>query len=234
MTQEDIIDLVRDYTGTHDHPEASYPEERVLRHMNLWLDRLVTWIEEVSSLWDFDDENYDEFSIAHTDLVEGQNNYQLPHSMLKIERVEIKNKSGNSHKKLEPRDQRKIERPMEDMSDGTPSYYDLRGNHLLLYPAPDYDKAKALHVIYTRLPEQFESGKDNFTPGISRNFRPIIAMGAAKEYCVANVNGEKRASLERQIQEQKLELERFYGNRAKERGKRLMPESPGKTSQYQT
>lgn len=233
MKQSEIIKRVRQYTKTNDNPEASYPEEEVVSDLNAALDEVVMIIEQASTLWEFDDDNYEGFSIADTDLEKGINNYELPYRIFTISRVEVKDDNGN-YKKLKPVSEMEIDIPITDIEDGTPDFYSLRGNHLMLLPAPDYTSDQGLSIIYNREPVQFSEGDDDFEPGIPRMAIELLVLNAAKYYSIGNVNAEKRNGLQDEITLKEEKLKAYIADRPEEKQGRVRPGSLNKTQNYQS
>jgi len=110
------------------------------RLLNTGLDEVTASIMEVDGRWQYDDTNYTDFPIATTNLVVGQQDYQLSVSHIKILGVEIKDNNGDWYA-VAPLDQQDIRRSGHALTEfleenGRPQYYDITGGSVFLYPPP--------------------------------------------------------------------------------------------------
>ncbi|MEK6884912.1 MAG: hypothetical protein AABY22_35100, partial [Nanoarchaeota archaeon] len=93
-----------------------------------------------SADWKFDDSNQTNFAEATTTLVAGQQDYQLPSTAQKIDKVEVLDKNGN-YQVVYPITREQIKEQGYSVSEfyktnGLPIYYLLDGRSILLFPAP--------------------------------------------------------------------------------------------------
>ena len=79
---------------------TSFPLAQKLRIINKMNYDITTDILRYQSNWEFDDTNKTDFPIATTTLIDGQQDYSLPPTMVKLLRVEVKDSGGN-YQKLE-------------------------------------------------------------------------------------------------------------------------------------
>ncbi len=132
--------------------EASFPIADATRLLNFALDR-YTYLSILSSGdWQFDDFGNSTFARARRSLASGQQDYSMQVDYLTVERVEIQDEDGVWHK-LDQFDENDIaDQSLNDYksTDGTPQYYDIVNNSIVLYPAPDYSRSEALELTYKR------------------------------------------------------------------------------------
>ena len=116
---------------------TSYSLADKTRNINEWYRRTASWIWESSADWEWDDSNYTTLPNATTALAAGQQDYELPSTAQKIERVEVKNSDGD-YMLIAPLDKSQVNQAMTEFweTNGMPIYYDLVGRSVLLYPAP--------------------------------------------------------------------------------------------------
>lgn len=143
--------------------EASLPIEDATRLINFALDR-YTYLSILSSgYWQFDDFGNSTFARARRSLISGQSDYTMNADYLTVERVEIQDSDGNWHK-LDQFDQNSLnDESLNDYysTDGTPQFYDIVNNSIVLYPAPDFTASRALELTYKRPFNHFSSTDTN-------------------------------------------------------------------------
>ena len=130
--------LVEDIDFLCHTDRTSYSYIDKARNMNTWYRKVVSWIREAPSDWQYDDSNLTTLPVYTADLVVNQQDYELDSVAQAIERVEVLDADGN-YQKLIPMDEPDIRN--EAMSEfnetpGMPIYYDLKGRSVILYPKP--------------------------------------------------------------------------------------------------
>ena len=215
---------------------TEYPLADKARNINKWYRTVMSWIFEACGNWSFDDSNYTNLPIAESDCVLGQHDYSFPSDYVEIERIEYKDSVGTWHL-LIPKDRTEIEIAVEEYqsTNGTPIYYDKFANSFNLYPAPDRtssdgDSIKVYHTRDAALASAptasatggpFVAASTTVEPGFNRLWHPVLAYGAAYEYCIANSRVEKLPILNVEIEKYKLMIKESYANRKKDEIKRL-------------
>lgn len=191
---------------------------------NRALDSVVTSIFESDDRWEFDDTTYTDYPIATTDLNNGQRDYVLSVSHLKVTRVEAKDEQGEWYK-LKPIDLVDINQARDEFmkEDGQPMYYDKLANSVFLYPAPNYDSAGGLRVYYQREPNYFLSSDTDKEAGFATVLHRLISLKASYDYAVANNLTDKITVLGAEIEKKNLELRKFYGRRNKDEILKIIP-----------
>ena len=116
------------------------------RFINIWYRRVNSWIWEATDTWEYDDSNWDDFPIATTTIVNSQQDYSIPSTAQRVDRVEILDISGD-YQLLEPLDKDDIKD--SSLSEhletpGLPTHYDMTGRSIFLYPKPSTAKVTAL------------------------------------------------------------------------------------------
>lgn len=209
-TEQGIVEEARWLVGAN---STSYPINDLTRNVNRWFDRAVSLIFRSGGRWQFDDSNYTDLPVATTGLVSAQQDYTLEVSHLRIERVEIKDESGN-WSKLMPFDKKDVDGALDEFekTDGLPRYYDVVGNSIFLYPAPDYTQASSLKVHFQRKGSYFSTSDTTKVPGFAEIFHRYLSLGAAYDYALKN-NVANRNQLREEISGMEGEIKGFYALR---------------------
>jgi len=208
---------------------SSYPIEDKTRNVNEWYRKANTWIWQATGTWEYDDSNYTDFPIATADLVDAQQDYALPTTAQKIDRVEVLDSEGSYHL-IKPLDKGQIKgSSMSEFykEDGFPAYYDLVGASVFLYPAPaagDVTTTAGLKLYFTRDISVFTSSSTTTEPGFARPFHRILSLGAALDYAIGRKMWDRVNPIKREIKELKVELQEFYGNRHRDMKARVRPD----------
>ena len=190
------------------------------RLLNQGLNEVTTAIMEVDGRWQYDDSNYTDFPIATTTLVEGQQDYQLSVSHIKILGVEVRKSDGDFYV-LRPLDLQDIRRRGLSISEfldenGLPQYYDITGDSIKLYPAPratDVTLSAGLKVFFQREPDYFATDDNTQKPGFPSVFHDIPALIASNKYAKSNQMSEKAREMDVYIERRMEDLRRFYSKR---------------------
>lgn len=198
------------------------------RLVNSWYRRVNSWIWDVTGTWEYDDSNWTDFPIATTDLVDEQQDYEIPSTAQKIDRVEVLDSDGN-YQLLTPLDKSQI--TTEAMSEfyetpGLPRFYDLVGRSIVLYPKPGADYVtltNGLKLYFSRDVDEFISTDTTKEPGFVSNFHRILSVGASYDYAASYGMTERLSYLKGQLNELVNELRRFYGGRHRDQKLRIEP-----------
>lgn len=161
---------------------------------------IASMIMQCDGRWQYDDTNQTDTPIATTNLVSGQQDYTLSLSQLRILSISVLGLTGIWRKLIpfDPDDLTDSFGPLYDRAQflntpGIPLYYDLQGESIYLYPAPDngisVTLTAGLKVYYQRGPVAFDwtSGNTTNTPGFNSLYHHLIAYKAAVSYCVINL-----------------------------------------------
>lgn len=224
--------LIQDARFLTDTTSADFPEKHVIRLINHWLNVVYGWIDEASGDWQVDDKNNTDLPVATTTIVNGQSQYQLPGTLVKLDQVNILDTNGDYHKVL-PLDKSQFpETPSEfETPSGFPLYYDVYGDALNLYPAPNTSVVTAsdgLKIFYVRDAVLFAaSGDDAESPGFGpKECHRILSLGAALDYSLAKSGSfteNYRDGLREQISILKKTLQSSNGDKNKGFDSRIRP-----------
>jgi hypothetical protein len=226
MTIGDIQTKIYDLTKTN---SASYPNANMLIDINVAYNRIASLIIQAEGRWQWDDDNQSASDQGGglggqqngtTALVANQQDYSFPVTYLKLLRVELKPNNGQFFYKLFPRD---VDDPMygstmggvDDVSVGTPRWYDVTGHSVFLYPIPNYSQNASLRFYFQRGGIDFTSADlstGTKVPGFASLFHDLIAYLVAKDYVRINqpnlFTGYALA-----VQEKEAELQKYYATR---------------------
>lgn len=157
--------------------------------MNRSLDKVASKIMQVDGRWQWDDTNYTDFPVGSTDIISGQADYTLDVTHLIIEKVTILDSSGSSYV-IYPID---IQDPVmfqylqqpPTQATGQPTYYDKKGNSIILYPTPNYNATAGLTVHYKRPASYFAHTDTTKAPGIPSIFHRYVSLDASLDYAIS-------------------------------------------------
>jgi len=230
-TQSGLIQDCESLTGLGDKAISGDSNKRLefTRLLNVRYRMADTEIWKATGDWDFDDSNQTTLPVATTTLVDAQHDYSLPSTSRKIDRVEVKDTDGNwslvgQIDKSEFTTEAMTE--FEDV-DGLPKYYDIVGNSLYLYPAPDETISAttgALKLYASRDIVAFSTTVNATTcaaePGFDNHFHRYISVGASYDWCLTK--GLKKApALKQQVDEMSYNMHEYYGSRNRDEGTRM-------------
>lgn len=211
------------YTKTN---SASFPIADLTQSANDAVNRVSSLILKNDNRWQFDSTEQTDLPIATTTITSGQKDYALETSHLSIDRVEVKDSSGEWHL-LKPIDQQELKRDKETplssykSTNGVPEEYDLIGNSVFLYPTPNYTQVSSLKIYFTRGPVSFTTASTIATPGFNSLFHDLIPLWIAHDYAMSNSLGNVSLFLN-QILIKEREIENYYGLRNRDFRPRLI------------
>lgn len=171
--------------------------------------------------WSFDDTGKTgSFPISKTTLIDSQQDYKLPSSLLQIKKVEVKDTSGN-WTRLTKIDETQIpgaEPEFED-TDGVPRYYTALSSSIKLFPAPDTTQTgttASLRLSYNRGVDEFTASTTDTEVGFGDPGDRIVAFQVAEEYAFTFVP-ERLAGLQQRRAEIENEYFAHITNRSKDK-----------------
>ncbi len=197
---------------------VTYSNADIARNSNNWYRRAVNLIWETVGDWEFDDTNASDLPVATTDLVDGQEDYELPSGAQTIERVEVMGNDGN-YVLLLPitKEQIKSEAMTEQFENGgLPEYYDMVGRSVVLYPTPltsEVTLTDGLKIYVSRDIDEFNSTDTTQEPGFANNFHRFISVGSALDYANAKGMTDKIPVFKGQLDSIQAEMQQFYARR---------------------
>lgn len=169
---------------------ASFPNATMLNLINNAYERVASLIMNADGVWEWNDTNDTNYTIATTDIISGQQDYTLATTHLKIYRVELMDSSGISSK-ISPFDQSDESQSLTQLAtiSGTPTRYNLLGNSIFLDPKPNYNYTGGLKIYFQKGPTLFTSSDlttGTVLPGFNSLYHDLIALWVAYEYALAN------------------------------------------------
>ena len=222
MTITQIVNLVYFLTNTDAN---SFTAANMLLAINNAYERVATLILQSDGRWEWDDLNNTDLPIATTSLVSSQADYSIATTHLSINRIEVKDTSGNWYQ-LTPLNQTDLEGiALTDFLEtaAQPTYYDVIGNSIFLYPAPNYSQSASLKVYFQRGPTLYTSGEvttGTKEPGFNSLFHRLIPLWVAYDFAIAR--GKQNApQLRQEIAVLESELVNTYQVRLKDEPLRM-------------
>ena len=199
---------------------STFPLADFFRSANEWNKQAHTWIMRKQASWKYDDSNQTDFPEATTDLVAGQQDYELPSSAQKVEKVEVLDKDGN-YRIVAPITREQIKEQGYAVSefyetDGLPVYYLLDGRSFLLFPAPaaaEVTISAGLKAYFNRDVVAFGVTATSTVPGFNTNFHRIISVGSALDFAYSRQMLNAVQLLNIKLNTLKSDLDEFYATR---------------------
>jgi len=226
--------LIQDIDMLCGTTSATYPINDKTRNINQHYHQVVATIWEVVDGWQYDDSNKNDLPILVADLVNEQQDYELPSTAQRIERVEVLDSNGN-YQKLKQIDWHDIEaQAMTEFLEtpGLPIYYDLVGRSIFLYPPPSSKETtltEGLKIYINRDIDEFTPGDTTKEPGFAKPFHRLLSLGAAIDY---EKDPTRLARLVREKDKLEKALKTFYSKRHIERKTAIRPYNKKHWRQY--
>lgn len=211
-----IVQDVQFLTGTD---ITAYPLVDIVRNSNRWLYKAGIWILQAVGAIGFDDSNQTTLPILTANLVDAQQDYALPTTVFRLERVEVLDNSGIWNQ-LQPLDQAELRGTALDeffKTNGLPRYYDLIGGSvMMLYPTPataQITAASGLKIhVNSREFDEFTTSDTSQEPGFAEPFHRIVSLGASYEFLLVNGPAERLKNIRNEIEQLHSELMQFYSD----------------------
>lgn len=202
--------------------------------MNIAYHDVARLIWESDGGWHYDDSNASTLPEAYATLVHNQKDYTLPTTALRINRVEVIDNAGN-YVKMKPLDPAEVTTGLPELlggSPGMPVYYELKGDSVLLHPAPHSAYAtltNGLYVYMDRTVTEIAVTAASTTPGFAVPFHRILSYACAIDFTQDNQQRQFLA-----VQKDRLEqgMVRFYSKRAPEMKSTIKPRGRKKWRNY--
>lgn len=207
---------------------TAYPLADMVRNMNRHLYKAVIDIIKTEGRMQWDDSNHTTLPEYTFTLVTTQQDYSLPTNLLKLWAVEIQDADSNwiRLKEIDLQDPA-LDRSITDFeeTDGTPKYYEVRGDSVFLFPAPKTGSVTLTNggkMYFSREVDIFTTADTTQEPGFAEPFHRILSIGAAIDWLMVN----DTAKVDRwrgEYEQLRAELREFYSTRNKEVKPRLNP-----------
>jgi hypothetical protein len=211
----------RSLLGLSVNDTISLPNSDLARTSNVWQRVAKDRIWSACADWEYDDKNYGDLPVATTDLVDGQEDYELPSTAQTIERVEVLDADGDAQLLIPINKELVKSEAMTEMfsSDGMPEYYDMVGRSIILYPTPatgNVTTTDGLRIYVSRDVETFNATTTTREPGFNENFHRFISYGNALDYSIGKGMVDKISYFESKMTEMERNMKEFY---SKQHGK---------------
>ncbi len=185
-THDSLVHYVNDLLGLASGDTTVYTLAAKARSANTNKYKLALMVMKANDAWSWDDNAQADFPIATTTLVAGQRDYTLPSYAIGLERVEIKDKSGNFYR-LNPMDE--TDRPGAltnyGESNSVPTKYWVKGRSLFVDPAPDANQVTligGLKIYFPREVNEFTATTTTTEVGFDEPGDRAVALMVAEEF----------------------------------------------------
>lgn len=220
-----LIQACEDYTNLGDGVISADTTllKQFTRRINKVNRRVWHWIFSTNDAWTFDDGNQTDLPQAVTSMTTTFSRYALPSDALSVERVEVKDASGNFIK-LEPLVLDDMSQGVDEFlsSDGTPQYYKLVGETVELFPAPGYDSTGGLKVYFNRDVVEFVYTDTTKEPGFATPYHDVLSVGACLEWLKIHLpNSGQTTLLREEYARYEQDIKEFYASRLEDADYRI-------------
>ena len=185
-------------------------------YINRAMDEVSVALLMSDGRWEFDDSNNTTTPIGRTNLVDSQQQYAMDTSHIVVDKVVVKDSSGNGYE-LKRLGIAEIPGDPEEFMDGggIPRYFDLRGPNVYLYPAPDYNASNGLVVYFRRAMDSFAHTDTTAVPGFDGAYHEAVTLIAAANYA-EDKNMETAKSLRERADTMTRSLQKFTSKRGRD------------------
>lgn len=213
-TKNGIVEEIDFFCGTD---STSYPTADKVRNVNNHYYRAGLLLWKNSPNWRWDDSNHTGISAPTLTLVNAQEDYTLPTTIIGIDRIEVEDSAGIWHE-VQRINELDIPGAVQEFgeTDGIPRYWYMKGEGtLILKPAPstsDVTLTNGLKLHLGRLVDPFTSSDTTQTPGFNASFHRILSYGGSEDwYETKDAEMADRYALKRQALEK--DMIDFYSGR---------------------
>lgn len=217
--------------GLKNTDTTSFPIADFTRSVNVASEKVAFLMWKYDSNWQFDDPNFATYPIPTTTLVDGQQDYSLPTTILDISRVEVMDNNGD-YQLLTQFDKAQIKTSALSEYYGTagmPVEYDILNGSIFLYPKPaaaNVTLVKGLKIHLTRGLDLLTTTDTTQQPGFLRNFHDYVAYYSAFEYAIGNSLTFQRIQLIKLgLGESKEDIKVYYALRNKDLKVKIRPKT---------
>jgi hypothetical protein len=213
---------------------ATYSPTNKRRNMNIAYHDVARVIWESDGGWNYDDTNASNLPHAYTTLIHNQQDYSLPSTTPRIERIEVLDSSGN-YIKLNPLDKQEVTTGLPEFlggNAGLPLYYEMVGRSILLYPTPHsahVTETAGLNIYVQREVTDLAVTATSTEPGFPEPFHRILSYAAAIDF---TQDKDQRNFLVRQKEQLTQAMIRFYSKRGAEIKTKIKPGGRKKWRNY--
>lgn len=206
---------------------TSYPLVDKARNANRhYYKFVVDWLK-AGGRWQFDDSNLTTPPTITVDLVAGQQDYELPTNVLKLEAVEILDNAANSYR-ISEIDISDLQLTITDFeeTDSRPLYYDIKGSKISLFPAPAAGSVTltgGLKIYVSREIDAFTAADTTQEPGIPEPFHRGISLGAAYDWLCVNGTHDRADRVLQQYEQLRKEFREFLSSRNQDKRTAFKP-----------
>lgn len=202
---------------------TAYPVANRLINVNIWNQKVVTWILSSQDSSDFEDANRTGYSTLSASLIANQRDYRfgITDGVVAVKRVDI-SYDGNKSYRSTPVDSSEVdigliegETDIDTRFTKQAPAHDWKYNALFIYPIPTASVG-TIEVEVSRTAKDFTSGEyttGTITPGFDENFHPVLAYGGAYEYFFANEMSQKASDAVNIINDYRQSIKVQYGKK---------------------
>lgn len=233
--RDGLIELIERNTNTQSATTSDYPLKVKTADVNEALGNFFLLATKASGRFQFDDTNQTDLPVITTDLVASQQDYTFlvdsstpANLIMDVRQVRRKDSSGN-WKTITQIDRESFDINSYEGVTGTPEYFDVTGNSIILYPKPSYNSDEGLELYISRTPAYFASTDTTKKAGIPYDFHPYLHFRPSYLYCMIN-DLPQAAGLKIEVDKYETMIKDYYTRRNRTERQRLSTNQSGNNS----
>lgn len=224
MNLSDINTKVTELTNSD--TTVGYPNANRLINLNIWNQKVFTWILDSQDSSDADDANRTGYSILSSPLQANQRDYNfgITNGITEIKTVDVSYDGVNSYKAV-PIDRSELDIGLIEGETVIDTYfsknapaYDIKNGSVFLYPMPTATLG-TVEIDVSRVAKDFtlsDLTTGTAQPGFDQNFHMAIPYGMAYEFFIANKMDTDADRMITTINDLEVRCRRQYGKKQRE------------------
>lgn len=187
-----------------------------------------TIFNKVNKHWQADDIYHEKYPIITLDVTLGQRDYSFTtdeqgNLIIDIYKVMLTDGDGNVHEIPQVDQQEKnADKNFYSSETGLPTSYDITANGIFFNIIPNFTVEDGIEIYINRTAMLFTTSDTTKKAGFSPLYHEYLVLKPSYEY--ARDNGLTNAEqLKRDMNEMRIEIETFYGNRGKDINRAFKP-----------
>lgn len=213
-TVQTLIDYVKDLTG-----QTNVTTTKVIRALNFGVDDYSRQRVLASKRFTPDSVNHGNIARVTATATSGKLSLTSLPELIGVRQVEVL--SGGSYSKLEAVDIKDESIPLDTLysGSGTPRVYDVKSNHIYLYPTPS--SPMTIRVEYTRNHPRFSASNLTQDVGVLNIDEEYVALYAA-DRIMLGMSDSSRPAIRQELELKKKEIKQTIANLDQDHSKRVI------------
>lgn len=219
MIYTQIVADARKQTRT---TSTNWTDANILIDINNGLDEVASIIQRADGNWQWEDPNQTDLPIGTTNIVSGQQDYEISTTFLKVEKVWIHTTSTDTTwTELDyVEDKSEFLDKVSTQDTGVPMFYTIVGNSLIFDTFPNYSSTNGLKVLFARNVQYFSGTTTpvatTVAPGFNPQFHKYLSLYAQREWLEAYEKGNDHLNkVLIRMQKMEKDIQKYYSSKKK-------------------